>query len=145
MQSYIFDFRESPSFRRKWNKEFDIEAMGETCFNIVLVDGNCDDNIEDCLNADLQLKYDESNMKQESCSLEYHVNSQYNDSIRLSSAVTFELGEEMFEMKGAFITTDSGYVMGYSINNYSVNITNQMIFEKDFVLWDIVEGGNING
>ena len=44
-----------------------------------------------------------------------------------------------FKMKGAFLTTDTGFVLGYSINQYTLEITTQMIFEKDLTFFDIVE------
>ena len=62
----------------------------------------------------------------------------------LDDDVTFEFdGEtypESFDMKGAFLTTADGYVLGYSINQFSLTITTQMIFEKDLVFFDIIEG-----
>ena len=141
MQSYIFDFEKSPSFMRKWNKEFDVEDIGTNCFNIVLVDDICDDNISDCLNQDGQLKYDESHLKSVECSLVYNEDSDYDTSnIALANSVTVPFTtDEVFSMKGVFITNDAGYVMGYSIYTTSINISN-LSFEKDLILWDIVEG-----
>lgn len=145
MQSYVFDFEQSPTFRKKWNKEFDVEDMPSNCFNIVLVDGICDDNIEDCLTVENHLKYDETSnhVLSKSCTLVYTEVSDGKDTISLGDNVTFGtnvLGDNVFNMKGAFVTNDAGYVMGYSINEYTTGLTNQLIFDKDLILWDIEEG-----
>ena len=43
-------------------------------------------------------------------------------------------------MKGAFLTTYDDYVLGYSINQFSITITTQMIFEDGLTFYDIVDG-----
>lgn len=127
----------------KWNKEFDVEDIGTNCFYIVLVDDVCDDNFSDCINSDGQLRYSESNMISASCSLEYVTNNTV-ESIKLDGDVTIDFVDEGFtdgfKMKGAFLTTDSGYIMGYSINQFSINVTTQMIFEDGLTFYDIVDG-----
>ena len=148
LQSYVFDFRKSPTFDRKWNKEFDVEDIETNCFNIVLVNDICDDNIEDCLNADNQLRYNEEDMLFIDCHLVYDDTNKDNSFIALAEdcSYTFEENED-FKFKGAFVTNESGYVMGYSINTYSVNITNEIIFKKDLKFWTITEdnGSVIHG
>lgn len=131
----------------KWNKEFDVEDIGTNCFYIVLVDDVCYDNFADCLNNDGQLIYSDAHTIKAECSLEY-VTGNTTESVVLDGDVTIDFADEGyddgFKMKGAFLTTDSGYVMGYSINQFSLNITTQMIFEDGLTFYDIVEGG-ING
>ena len=128
---------------QKWNKEFDVEDMGTNCFYIVLVDDECDNNFSDCINQDGQLRYSNQHYISVECELKYTINNNA-EQIALADDVTFDFDgttyPESFNMKGAFLTTDSGYVMGYSINQYSINITTQMIFEKDLIFFDMVEG-----
>lgn len=148
MQSFIFDFKKSPSFLDKWNKEFDVEAINTNCFYIVLVDDICDDNILDCLNPDKQLKYSEEHLLPMECSLNY-VKDGVDSYIRLDGDVDIvfpytdnnSISHESFNMKGAFLTTDSGYVIGYSINTYSLNINTEFIIEDGLTFWSIIEGG----
>lgn len=141
MQSYIFDFEEAPSFFLKWNKEFDVESFDNSTFNIVLVDDICEDNIEDCIDANGDLLYSGEHVLTKECSLRYeHRTNLGLGVIVLDSETVFELLENNFSLKGAFITTSGGYVMGYSINSFGINLTNQVIFEEDLILWDIAEG-----
>lgn len=126
-----------------------MENIGTNCFYIVLVDDICDDNFSDCINQDNQLKYSNNHYVSAECELKHEVNGEV-ESIILNEDCTFTFdGEgtnpESFNMKGAFLTTDSGYVMGYSINQYSINITTQMIFEKGLIFYDIIEGSGIDG
>ena len=147
MQSYIFDFKKSPSFMRKWNKEFDVEDIGTNCFNIVLVDDVCDDNIEDVLNLDGQIKYNESHLIIAECGLNYVIDDDSHEHIILNGEVEIDFADldiDDFNMKGCFITNDGGYVMGYSINTFSLNISNGIIFENGLYLWSIIEG-EVNG
>ena len=145
MQSYIFDFKKSPSFFRKgWNKKFDVDDLSNETINIVLVDDICDDNISDCINGEGELIYSSPNILSENCTLNFVDEDENRSYIQLDDDVTFELEETNFNMKGAFLTTSDGYVIGYSINQYSLNITNAMIFEKDLIFFDIVESV-ING
>lgn len=143
MQSLIFDFRKSPTFLQKWNKEFDVEDIEATCFYIVLVDDICDDNFSDCVNQDNQIKYSEDHLISSECYLKYVIDGT-NEKIALDGDVTIdfdgETNPESFSLKGAFLTNDNGYIMGYSINQQSFNVTNQMIFEDDLVFFDIIEG-----
>ena len=147
MQSYIFDFRKSTSFMTKgWNKEFDVADLGANCFYIALVDDNCANNFSDCINADGQLIYNESHMVMAECELEYDVVRDSVENIVLADDCSFEFAEDellpdSFNMKGAFLLVDDRYVMGYSINNYSVNITTQMVFEKGLIFYNVIEGG----
>lgn len=121
---------------QKWNKEFDVENIGTNCFNIVLVDDVCDDNFSDCINPDGQLKYDtELHCKSVECSLVYS-----NDKIVLGADAVINFNDDSFDMKGVFLTTDSGYIMGYCINQVSLTVTNSMTFEEGFIFYDIVEG-----
>lgn len=129
---------------KKWNKEFDVEEIETTCFSLYILDDLCYDNIESCLNSEGKFVFTDAQMQEhslnQSCYLRIDEVGNDTSAIVLNEDVTFELGESMFPMKGMFLVTDSGFVMGYSINTYSVNVTNQMIFKKDLIFWNIVEG-----
>lgn len=143
MQSFVFDFEKSPTFFKKWNKEFDVEDINSNCFYIVLADDVCDDNIEDVLNADGQVKYDESHLIQELCRLNYVEVDKDTAHILLDGETSISLVND-FNMKGCFLTTDSGYVIGYSINTFSLNISSGIIFEDGLYFFSLVEG-DVNG
>ena len=144
MQSYIFDFKKSPSFVRKFNKEFDVEDIDTKCFYLVLLDDLCLDNLSDCLNSEGKLNFTDEQMQihsqEKEVNLVYSESEDYVGIISLKEDTTFEFGDTNFRFKGAFLRTNSGYVLGGSVNTYSVNITNQMIFEKDLKFFEIVEG-----
>ena len=142
MQSYIFDFRKSPTFLKKWNKEFDVEDLGNGSFYIALVNDSCADNFSECVDSDGILIYSDEALFN-GCSLEYVVNGN-TESIKLAEDCTFTFDDTeyppRFNMKGAFLINEDHYVMGYSINQYSIPITTQMIFEAGLSFYDIVEG-----
>ena len=144
MESCIFDFDKSPSFMMKWNKEFDVEDIGTNCFYIVLVDDECDDNIEQVLDEEKKIRYSEEHLLSLSCNLKYEDDGD-NAIISLDGDVTHTFADgESFDMKGVFVTNERGYVMGYSINQYSMNINNQFTMEYGLKLWSILEG-KLNG
>ena len=127
---------------QKWNKEFDVETLGSG-FHVVLVDDICDDNILDCLN-DKKLKYASSHLLSLDCTLKYTDDGD-NAIISLDGEVTHTFADdESFNMKGIFVTNSEGYVMGYSINQYSMNINNQFVMDDGLKLWSILEG-KLNG
>ena len=138
---------------KKLNKEFDVEAMGDNCFCIRIIDDLCDNNIKACLNEDLQLKYTDEELEAHSmiapCNLVYEEldpDDETNEDaqIKLDGEVTFTFGQENFPLKGVFLTTDNGYVMAYVIHSNTINITNQMIFEDELILIETREGA-VNG
>ena len=146
MQSLVFDFKKSPTFFQRWNKEFDVEDLDangiiNATFKIVIVDDVCEDNIEECLNSSGQLTYSSPHTITQDCSLKYTREGLEREYISLNGDVHFIFEEgENFSLKGAFLTTNGGYVLGYSINQQSLNITNEMIFEDTLIFFDIIEG-----
>ena len=132
---------------QKWNKEFDVEDIGTDCFYIVLIDDVCDDNISDVLDIENKISYSEEHLLQLPCNLKYEDDGD-NAYISIDGTVTLTFpytdahhtAIEDFNMKGVFVTNQSGYVMGYSINQYSMNISNQFILDDGLKLWSIMEG-----
>ena len=141
MQSFIFDFRKSPTFFQKWNKEFDVEDIGSNCFYLVLVDDICADNIDDVLTEDGQISYSNTHLLKKQCFLEYTQIDNDHSEITLDGEVEITLANP-FNMKGAFLTNDAGYVMGYSINTSSLQISEAIIFEDGLRFWTMGECNN---
>lgn len=143
MQSFVFDFEKSPTFFKKWNKEFDVEDIGTNCFYIVLVDDICDDNISDVLNLDGQIKYSSDHLLSTECNLTYNEIDVDTAEIKLNGSVDIDFDDltiDDFDMKGCFLTNDAGYVIGYSINTRSLNISNEFILEDGLVFFTLVRG-----
>ena len=142
LDSFIFDFEKSPTFFKKWNKEFDVDNLGSGTFNIVLVGEECPNNIEDCLNGTALQSF--SNALTESVDLVFDEIDRDTFSIKVDGDVVFDIGEDNnFSLKAAFLTssnTTSNYVMGFSINQNSINVSNEVIFEDGLVFWSVAEG-----
>lgn len=142
LDSFIFDFEKSPTFFKKWNKEFDVENLGSGTFNIVLVGEECPNNIEDCLNGTALQSF--SNALTESVDLVFDEIDRDTFSIKVDGDVVFDIGEDNnFPLKAAFLTssnTTTNYVMGFSINQNSINVSNEVIFEDGLVFWSVAEG-----
>ena len=108
MQSYIFDFRKSPTFMRKWNREFDVEDLGNSTFYIVLVDENCPNNFSECVDPTTgELIFQEGQYIHAECELDYVIDGNV-ETIVLNEDCTFDFDgttyPESFKMKGAFLT-----------------------------------------
>ena len=141
--SILIDWSRVPTFWRDWNVKFKVDAMnGSTSnFNLVFV-SFAYDTIDECLSG--------GNLKPEvlagvsetiPCGLLWDDNS----IIKVSDAVTWNIGDEIIPLKAIFLTTSDGYVIGYSINNTSFEVTNKVMIDKDTILWSITTGGlNIN-
>ena len=142
LDSFIFDFEKSPTFFKKWNKEFDVENLGSGTFNIVLVGDECPNNIEDCLNGTALQSF--SDTLTESVDLIFDEIDRDTFSIKVDGDVVFDIGEDNnFSLKAAFLTssnTTTNYVMGFSINQNSINVSNEVIFEDGLVFWSVAEG-----
>lgn len=139
IQSFIFDFHRVPRFFEDWNNNFSIGAMkrDNSSFFQVVYCSIAPDNIEDCLNGgvldtgavsvsasvDLSLKYDK-------------------EVISVGSDCTWNVGANVIQpIKAVFIRNKSnGYVMGYSIFDNAIEVTNVVKLEKDTILWSIVDG-----
>lgn len=120
--------------------------MESSSFNIYLLNDICYDNIEQCVDENTgKFVFSSEQLQANSLVLPCQLELKYIDNdvsdivLKEDTEHTFD-ADENFAMKGAFLVTDEGYVMGYSINSQSVNITNRIIFEKGLTFWNIVEG-----
>ena len=139
--SYLFDFRRVSDFFSQWNVKFHtMEMNGGANFELVLAPYS-PSNIEDCLTSNGSLDTTQvTGIKTANLGLNWS-----DDTVTIANDVTFTLGNETIPLKAIFIRhKGSGYVMGYSINQNSVSVTNKVIFDKDTIVWSIHDGG-ING
>ena len=157
--SYLFDFSRVDSFFENLNINFSISDM----YNVVRYDSEtgqyeyeddnvgdnfqlviCEygyDNIGDYLNSDgtLNISDNDPHIHIEDCALDYYNRGNGASSIELHGTVTFEIGDDVnIPIKAIFLRDkDTGYVMGYSINNRPFSVTNQVVFDDDVIFWDI--------
>lgn len=130
-QSFLFDFQRSPTFLDNMNVKFHLLEMNSSNNFQVVFSTYAPTNIEDCLNADGSLNSDVTIQSSLDCSLKWE-----NDIISIRNDVTWNIGDAYYPLKAVFIRNKSnGYVMGYSINITSFEVTNEVIFEEDTILW----------
>ena len=157
--SYLFDFIRVDSFIERLNIDFLIEDMykvvgydSETAqyeyeddnigenFQLVICEYGYD-NIGNYLNSDgtLNISDSDTHIHIEDCALDYYNRGNGASSIELHGSVTFEIGDDVnIPIKAIFLRDkDTGYVMGYSINNRPFSVTNEVVFDDDVIFWDI--------
>lgn len=111
-------------------------------FRIVLAQA-CPANIEECLNADYTLNDSVSliygtNSYDGSCALLWSKGVNANRSISIAnSSVTYDLADNSYLLKGAFLVTRQGKVLAYSINNAPITVSKQVIMPIDGMIWSI--------
>jgi len=141
-EGYIFDFQRSPRFFTDWNVNFKISNMGVDSNNFQIV--FCDvapTNINDCLDG-YQLDADKINiMAVVDCSLNYK-----DEIISVRNDAVWNIGTDVESLKAIFIRDKlTGFVMGYSINNIPFEVTNEVLLEKDTILWSIQDWSVADG
>ena len=142
-ESFYIDWSKGYSFWRFWNKMFDVELMNGTVGNFrIYFSSYSPENFEDCIVGRGEL--DPSIIMQSqgvNCGLIWD-----NDesSIRISSDVVWNIGNEIVPLKSIFlVNTSNKYVLGYSINTNSFDVTNQLVIDGGSYLWTFHEGGNV--
>jgi len=141
IQSYLFDFTEVDDFFDNWNVKFSTTDMdGSNKFQLVLASYS-PTNISECLNANGTLNTTNvTGTRVLDCGLIWN-----NRTIKLAFDVDFNIGNSIVPLKAVFLRHKStGYVMGYSININSFNITNHLIYDADSIFYSIAKG-DING
>lgn len=139
-QSFMVDWSRVPDFFTYWNKLYDVSAMNGTVGNFEIVFSSyAPDNIQDCLAGTL-LNEDVVITHREDCGLEWDSNG----IVSIFTDVIWNVGDEIIPLKAIFLRNKAnGVVMGYSINQTSFDITNQVILDADTVLWSIHTGGYV--
>lgn len=139
-QSFMVDWSRVPDFFTYWNKLYDVSAMNGTVGNFEIVFSSyAPDNIQDCLAGTL-LNEDVVITHREDCGLEWDTNG----IVSIFTDVIWNVGDEIIPLKAIFLRNKAnGVVMGYSINQTSFDITNQVILDGGTVLWSFHTGGNV--
>lgn len=139
-QSFMVDWSRVPDFFTYWNKLYDVSAMNGTVGNFEIVFSSyAPDNIQDCLAGTL-LNEDVVITHREDCGLEWDTNG----IVSIFTDVIWNVGDEIIPLKAIFLRNKAnGVVMGYSINQTSFDITNQVILDGGTVLWSFHTGGYV--
>lgn len=138
IQGFLFDFSRVTDFFDQWNVIFKTTDMdGSNRFQLVF----CTDsptNIQDCLDAGkLNSSVTIADGGVIDCGLTWK-----DETITLSSDVTFNIGDEELTLKSVFLRHKaSQYVMGYSININAFDVTNEVIFDEGTVFYSIFDEG----
>lgn len=143
-QSYVFDFSRVPSFFEHFNIDFHISDMDGSSakFQLVLAEyggNNIDEYLDEsgCLDTDI---VSVDTILVEDCKLSCTFDDYGDATIKLAENVTFDiqdtLGDVNIPLKAVFLRDKTtGYVMGYSINIVSFNVTNAVVFDDDVIFW----------
>lgn len=139
-QSFMVDWSRVPDFFTYWNKRFDVDAMNGTIGNFQIVFSSyAPDNIQDCLDGTVLSENVEITYPVD-CGLEWD----YEGIISIANDIVWNVGDEIIPLKAIFLRNKAnGYVLGYSINQTSFDVTNQVILEEGTVLWSIHTGGYV--
>lgn len=139
-QSFLVDWSRVPDFFTYWNKQFDVDAMNGAVGNFeIIFSSYAPDNIQDCLsgfslNENVVITYDVD------CGLVWDSDGV----ISIFSDVIWNIGDEIVPLKAIFLRNKAnGFVLGYSINQTSFDVTNQVVLESGTVLWSIHTGGYV--
>lgn len=136
-QSYIFDFSRTPTFFEHFNIDFHITDMDGSSvkFQLVIVEYG-GDNIDEYLDSDGLLNVTD-NLLVEDCKLNCAFDDYGDLTVTLAENVTFDIGDTNIPLKAIFLRDKTtGYVMGYSINMVSFNVTNEVVFDDDVIFWN---------
>lgn len=133
MDTFQFDFRKCEHFFTRINNDFDFSSL-DNC-KVYLVGESCFDNYGECVeNGVLKeaLRNDSVNMTLPLVLEEYD----YDASVKVIDDTSMTIPENTsVAVKGVFITSPNNFVIFYSINTYSVSTTENILFEKDTVIW----------
>lgn len=135
--SYIFDFKCNPSFFDHLNVDFALEDMdGSTSnFNFYFC-STAPSNISECLNNDGTLKTSVlSTIGNVDCKLDWD-----GSFIKVATDTTLTI-TGIVPLKAIFIRDKTtGYVFGYTINSNSFEVSNEIVFEEDTILFSLYNG-----
>ena len=134
--SHLFDWSRNPQFFERWGKSFDVASMnGKNNFQLVF-SSYCPSNIQDCINGNGALNSNVTTDQVSNCGLKWADNV-----ISLDTDVTWNIGDVVVPLKAVFLRDkNSGFVLGYSINNTPFEITNQLKLTKGLLFWSITDG-----
>jgi len=139
--SVELDFKKSFSFLEQFNLKFSVSDMKATSnkFRLVLV-SDCNDDFKDCIDGNGVLNSSNTVLYTIPCSLKWNLLDENTVEVSLRNTVSVSIGTDIKDLRAVFLTNTSNYVMLYSIFNHSIQITNEMVFEKDTLFFSIGEG-----
>lgn len=123
---------------------FDGRTDGEYgYFKIVLVEA-CPGNIDECLDTNGYLDEDKVSIIYGADDYDGAVgllwqkgtNADRNITI-VNSSVSYDLADNVYLLKGAFLTAPDGTVLAYSINNAALTVKQSVTIPVDGVIWSI--------
>ena len=141
-QSFLVDWSRVKNFWRAWNEEFTIQEMnGANNFQLVF-SSYTPNNIDDCLTNSGTLTQD---VLATSTVIDCGLSWDDNGIVSISNNVTWNIGHEtIIPLKAIFLRKkENGFVLGYSINQTSFDVTNKVIVDKDTVIWSFHSGGAV--
>lgn len=141
-QSFLVDWSRVKNFWRAWNEEFTVQEMnGANNFQLVF-SSYTPNNIDDCLTSSGTLTQD---VLATSTVIDCGLTWDDNGIISISNNVTWNIGNEtIIPLKAIFLRKkENGFVLGYSINQTSFDVTNKVIVDKDTVIWSFHSGGAV--
>ena len=141
-QSFLVDWSRVKNFWRAWNEEFTIQEMnGANNFQLVF-SSYTPNNIDDCLTNNGTLTQD---VLATSTVIDCGLTWDDNGIVSISNNVTWNIGHEtIIPLKAIFLRKkENGFVLGYSINQTSFDVTNKVIVDKDTVIWSFHSGGAV--
>lgn len=141
-QSFLVDWSRVKNFWRAWNEEFTIQEMnGANNFQLVF-SSYTPNNIDDCLTNSGTLTQD---VLATSTVIDCGLTWDDNGIVSISNNVTWNIGHEtIIPLKAIFLRKkENGFVLGYSINQTSFDVTNKVIVDKDTVIWSFHSGGAV--
>lgn len=134
VQSYLFDFERTPTFFERWNLDFKLLQMdGSTSNYQIVFSSYAPSNIGECLNSNGSLSSDVTVIASIDFPLKYD-----NGVITVGDDVSWTINTNIYPLKAVFIRDKAtGYVMGYSININTFEVTNEVVIEEGTILWSI--------
>ena len=140
-ESILVDWSRTPNFWRKWNIDFKVDEMsGDNNFQLVFV-SYAPDTIDECLDGDVLNEDTESGtVRRINCGLRWD-----NDGIiTIADDVVWDIGNEIIPLKAIFLVNkQTQFVLGYSINIKSFDVTNRLIVDGGTRLWAFHNGGAV--
>lgn len=138
-QSFLIDWKRQDDFWEKWNISFrTVEMNGSNTFELVFV-SYCPEDITDCVSGGV-LKPEV--VQGAVATISVGLNWDKQGIVSIANNVTWNIGNSIVPLKGIFLRSKvTGYVLGYSIAMTSFDVTNQMVIDKDTVLWSFHDGG----
>lgn len=131
--SYQIDWNRIEKFLDWWNDKYKVSEMnGGNEFEIVF-SSYAPSNINECLTSNGVLNSDVTVTQSIDCGLKWDTTSK---TVRLANDITWTLNDTIVPLKAVFIRHKTNKtVLGYSINNVSFDVTNQVKLSKDSLLW----------